>query len=204
MRIVQSAPSKLSSLSLRWSCPLSFYNVSPKLYILFSRIISFLFLSFSSSPAWRLLGFSDALSGFHLNCLNWPPPALPCSILLCSILLCTAQPRPTKATATDPLLPHSQQSTLERSESPLHTPYSLRLRACQAGPNRYPILARYPTFFSIPNLTRFISENHWVSGITRSFGYTRHFWQTRIPKFLKYPRVNKVPRKYQISTLIPD
>ena len=147
VRIVQSAPSKLSSLSLRWSCPLSFYNVSPKLYILFSRIISFLFLSFSSSPAWRLLGFSDALSGFHLNCLNWPPPALPhlCPALLCPALHCLAllfpalhypaQPCHAKVTATDPLLPRSQQSTLERSESPLHTPYSLRLRACQARPN---------------------------------------------------------------------
>ena len=94
VRIVQSAPSKLSSLSLRWSCLLSFYNVSPKLYILFSRIISFLFLSFSSSPAWRLLGFSDALSGFHLNCLNWPPPTLPCPApsLPCSALLCPALP----------------------------------------------------------------------------------------------------------------
>ena len=81
-------------------------------------------------------------------------------------------------------------------------------------PSGYPNPTRYPTFFSIPDPTRFSFENYWV-WVTRNIGYYPivRVNPKKYPKYpeenqntRKYPRINNVPgnTRSNISTLLPN
>ena len=104
VRIVQSAPSKLSSLSLRWSCLLPFHNVSPNFVIVFlSCFLVFVFPVFKNYifPVSFFLVFSSLATPRLLWCPEWLPPQLPQLAAACpalpslsySALPCSALPK---------------------------------------------------------------------------------------------------------------